>query len=346
LLLITSNSSGPFLNVRPEKERLFMGQMNTEYTDKWLAYFDYLGFRRRIEVLPAGGVLEDFWEALSQISLEERYEHVRVHKKRASDTLIFYGDDDSRDSFSSVEGSATDFFRSMFLRRIPLRGCLAVGKLYIDEENDIYFGPAFIEAHDTAEGQDWVGFVLTKSARDRISRYRVDGISALDVCMRYRYNEYRVPFKPHGLKDKISSLFRKVFRCRMGRQPVLPAYTMNIRPSSGNARSSDSIRLWNALIEMQDIARDIYCKKKKESREVNVKYENTKNFLLEILPELKELAKDRNRQIDPGVMPTSSGDGRRDCSTRRGLSGRERRGGSAPGQWCGRGSPPGTQGNH
>jgi len=261
-------------------------------------------------MLAPGAVLEDFWESLSQIRLEERYEHVPVHKKWASDTLIFYADDDSCDSFSAVEGFAADFFRSMFLRGIPVRGCLTVGKLYIDEENGIYFGPGFIEAYDVAEGQDWVGFILTKRARDRILSYRVGDLSALDVCTQYRYREYRVPFKPHGLTGKISSVVRRVFRCGMGRKAVLPAYTMNIHPSPGNGRRNDSIRLWNALIDMQVIARDIYCKKKKESRKVNVKYENTKSFLLEIFAELKKLAKDRNCPIDPGLVPTSSGDDR------------------------------------
>ena len=76
--------------------------------------------------------------------------------------------------------------------------------------------------------------------------------------------------------------------------------------------------MWNSLISMQSVAKIylaerkkemssgkygqyrkiiIKCKYMKQYKNVMVKYKNTKNFLFEVFPVLKEIVKNKNRQI-------------------------------------------------
>jgi len=52
------------------------------------------------------------------------------------------------------------------------------------------FGPALIDAYEEAEAQDWLGFILHKTAEERMRHY-----GAVDTLCEYNYIRYPVPFK-------------------------------------------------------------------------------------------------------------------------------------------------------
>ncbi|MBW8042396.1 MAG: hypothetical protein FVQ85_20705 [Planctomycetes bacterium] len=266
-----------------------MGNNNIINGNCWVAYFDILGFRNRVEILPWQSV----WKTYKDILMEIQRNSWAVSCKWFSDTFVFYTPDDSQNSFCDIEGSLRSFFRHMFvIKTIPFRGCLTVGKVYIDLANNVFFGQGFLEAHDVAENEEWIGYVLTENATEKANEYPAKERSVLDVLLQYYYREYDVPFKDNK-KHRL----------------VVPNLKIDLNSNSQQA-VEHQIQLWKALIIMEkDAKRFIYEKIKKEKiagmarcreyKQVLRKYKNTKNFLLEVFPRLKDRIKGKNKQVSP-----------------------------------------------
>jgi len=78
---------------------------------------------------------------------------------------------------------------------IPLRGAMAFGELYVDKENDIFFGKALVEAYRFGEHQDWIGFLLTPSAEAQMETVK------LPARERFYYRRNKIPWKINCEKD-------------------------------------------------------------------------------------------------------------------------------------------------
>jgi hypothetical protein len=109
---------------------------------------------------------------------KEALEHLKKQaqpKKRlgliyswVSDTFIIYSRDDTEKEFAHVEQVARLFFQNLILHRIPVRGALTHGSLYSQSAENIFVGPALIDAYNYGEKQQWVGFILTPSVFKRL----------------------------------------------------------------------------------------------------------------------------------------------------------------------------------
>jgi hypothetical protein len=157
----------------------------------------------------------------------------------------------------------------MFLHGIPMRGCLNIGKLYANEKNGILFGPAHIEAYRLAEGQNWIGFVLSEKTRKKVRNFK--------STYNLRYLAHKVPYNE---KPKLRNLL---------------AYNLKL------VSTVNSTRLSVALGNMKHKA-ILMLRKEKGNKIVNLKrcndykkiiskYENTRKFMLRVYPELKEKIK-------------------------------------------------------
>lgn len=85
-----------------------------------------------------------------------------------SDTFIIYSGSDSLQDFAHVESAARNFFQLLLIKNIPVRGCISHGKLYSQAKQNIFIGPALIEAHLYGEALDWVGFCLAPSVEEKL----------------------------------------------------------------------------------------------------------------------------------------------------------------------------------
>ena len=169
------------------------------------------------------------------------------------------------------------FFRGIFLGEIPMRGCINVGQFYADEDNDIFFGPAHIEAYHLAEGQDWIGLVLSEKAKQKVIDYESKGFKLNNH--HYRCEEYEVPYNKGPQVPKMS------------------AYNLKLLPSNLKLHN----RLWMALNNMKYKAilllsnemrnENVDIEKSPEYRKIITKYENTEKFLFWCYPWLKERKK-------------------------------------------------------
>ncbi|TKJ39431.1 MAG: hypothetical protein CEE38_01450 [Planctomycetes bacterium B3_Pla] len=234
----------------------------------WLAYFDILGFSNMVESFPVEFVRDKFKEALKEV---EQFNAI-CRFKFFSDSFIFYTENVSPYSFQCIRGASAFFFRAMFTRKklphFPMRGCLNVGKFYADEENGIFFGRALIDAYHCAEGQNWIGFVLSDEARRKFEDYESKGFKSSKYSS---FHEYDVPYKKEAKRRN------------------LLAY----RPYSGSPNYPE--RWWEALSNMRNEA-FLALPDEKENENIDTcskckriftKYRNTENYLLFLYPSLQ-----------------------------------------------------------
>ena len=163
--------------------------------DRWVAYFDILGFQNMLEKRKVPGHLPLF--------VKNYYAHVLDALKRAtdyslddlsiawfSDSFLLSARDDTFRSFAHIVSAAGDFFREAVGSMMPLRAAVAFGDFYTDTENSVFVGQALIDAHKCAEAQDWIGLVITPDAYKAQEKFDDSNL------LRDRdYVEYDVPFK-------------------------------------------------------------------------------------------------------------------------------------------------------
>ena len=161
---------------------------------RWLGYFDLLGTS---ELIRSGKINQVF--SAYRVALE----HLHGWKKREasiahawfSDTFLLYSDDDSGESFASIEMVCRWLMFALLRRSIPVRGSLACGQFYADASNSLYLGESLLEAYEWGENQDWIGYILTPSAVSRLDQL------SLHVEERLNYAKYDIPFKKKPGKD-------------------------------------------------------------------------------------------------------------------------------------------------
>lgn len=241
----------------------------------WVAYFDILGFQREVDIAERKGdgrILHAFNKALEEIDWGKPF-FKNVDAAWFSDTFIFYSSDESPEVISIM---AQNFFEQMFSNLIPLRRCLNFGRFYVDKERYIYYGSALNEAYKLAEDQDWIGYILSKKAVEKIKECHTEnGRTCWDVY-KSNYIEYDVPMKNKEMK--------------------LPAYKMGFYSDIPPTIAEDSYyRFTNMWMFAKDAIENDTSLTKEQKQEtleqVKRKYKNTSDFLLEICPLIGERMK-------------------------------------------------------
>jgi hypothetical protein len=133
---------------------------------KWLSYFDLLAWSKFCENADLKTVFKVYQFVLRKLD-EIAKGWPKIRRAWASDTFVFYACDDSPDAFQTIEHISRWFEALMLKEEIPIRGALACDDFYTDEASRVFLGNAIVEAHKYAEGQDWIGFILTPSAERR-----------------------------------------------------------------------------------------------------------------------------------------------------------------------------------
>jgi hypothetical protein len=140
------------------------------YRNRWFAYLDLLGFTNLVKGREIQEVLPVYAEAIKQMRRA-----CKLGKNEAglisswfSDTFIIYSRSDSLQDFAYVENAARIFFQLLLVKNIPVRGCISHGQLYSQAKQNIFVGPALIEAHLYGEALNWVGFCLAPSVEGKL----------------------------------------------------------------------------------------------------------------------------------------------------------------------------------
>lgn len=147
----------------------FYGKSKIRYTKRWFCYFDLLGFSELVLNSSLDLVIPLYQKALIHLEDTNRDAKLRgISVSWFSDTFIIYTQGGRAEDFASIEHIGRIFFQHLIQNKIPIRGALSFGELYTQQEKNIFIGPALIDAYNYGEGQNWLGFLLTPSAVNRM----------------------------------------------------------------------------------------------------------------------------------------------------------------------------------
>jgi hypothetical protein len=191
--------------------------ITNETNKKFIAYFDYLGFKQFIENNDLeyqkqimGNVYRDIESALGQGKLKQTSPSTVIadltnHKINCinfSDTVVFWTKDDSLESLTEILKVTHHFNRRTTLNFFPARGSLVYGEIvYVDykqlnEVGGLYninsvFGKGLVEAHQKAEFQQWSGAVIDETVIQFLDSKKIDVSSYLAPYAKL----HKVPYK-------------------------------------------------------------------------------------------------------------------------------------------------------
>ena len=176
----------------------------------WVAYFDILGFKKKVTNFEnqngegsLGIFVKYFYdEIINELKQQSEYHPDKVFITWFSDTFMFFTRDDSVESFSRMHKSFDISCRKIISTMKPLRGAIGFGQLYADISKNLFLGSGIVNAYEYAEKQNWIGYIVTREANNRLNELGVD-LSRWKTA----FMEYPVPFHQKGEKDKTLKLF-------------------------------------------------------------------------------------------------------------------------------------------
>lgn len=172
-----------------------------------------------------------------------------------SDTIVLFTKSDSTEELRCMIVLVTEIFHKAMCRCVPIRVGLSFGKFYFNFDKSMYAGPALIEAYHVGEAAQWLGIVFSESVQDKATALNMtSGRSKVVV-------EWAVPLK--GNKSKT---------CFVVNWPALCA----------NDLEAD-ISLPLSVTQFYQAFEKTFGDFKVLPDEVKMKYENTVNFMNELL---------------------------------------------------------------
>ena len=179
---------------------------------RWLGYFDLLGIQNVIKHNNTVSVFVIYQRAIEQIIAREAAID-NVEYVWFSDTFLIYTIDDSIQSFRDINFFCRWF--AFFLITgsavpVPVRGSISCDSLYVDKENDLFFGKGLVEAYEYGESQNWIGFILCPSAQMQLE------VLGYPAELRVNYAYTNIPYN-----KRESKLIKNLPACILG-QGVSP----------------------------------------------------------------------------------------------------------------------------
>ncbi len=171
-----------------------------------VAVCDILGFKRLVMTRPLDQLLErqlSFFRRLLSYSI--KHENVpdlppnlidlraqnRVGFAMFSDTILIYSKDDDDISCRNVIETVAWIILTNMSTELKIRAGIAYGEFFADPENELYYGPALVEAYELEKAQEWAGGSLTIGAAKRIPP-----ITSTGERFQWYICNYPVPLKP------------------------------------------------------------------------------------------------------------------------------------------------------
>lgn len=164
----------------------------------FVALFDVLGFKKRIETTPLETVVEGY-QRLRGLKLRARsipiMSQARVHMESVgttifSDTILLWCDDDSN-AVQSLLTACAVLVASAIEERWPLRGGIAYGDCLLNRETRTFVGPPIVQAYQLEQSQEWLGAALHETALNHKTLGTL--IRSTDDVI-----QYAIPVKPNA----------------------------------------------------------------------------------------------------------------------------------------------------
>jgi hypothetical protein len=185
-----------------------------QQSDRFVGYFDILGFRNAIYRRGITSLTEVYSEAIelmhqTQIAKFEivgpaqstgqimkwfeKIDHVTIF----SDSIFVFSKDSSPVSFTAMCQFSNTIFRHFFRRMLPLRGAIVHGDVVLDAKKNLFLGDGIIMAYELAESLNALGVVLSPDLP-----VPVPSLLALDCEVRRKDGTLTLKIPVTGMSEK------------------------------------------------------------------------------------------------------------------------------------------------
>ena len=167
-----------------------------EQSEKYIAFLDILGFKDLvtnnshedlmhkvqnllipiIETALSNGKMKRVQRDGIDISIAD-VENIKIHSLSISDSIMFWTDDDSLESFIQIVVAVALTLRGGFYCGLPMRGAISMGRLsffnqsYGHTKNNMHsllMGEGLVSAYSMENKQEWSGCVVDKKCVEKV----------------------------------------------------------------------------------------------------------------------------------------------------------------------------------
>lgn len=186
----------------------------------WVAHFDILGFKHRINYEDQSLLLEILKSSIDEVieKLKEDISHFEdvIDYTSYADTFIIYSKAMEKNGYPALVRTSKNFLNTCVCKRLPVRGAISYGELILGHNGKVIMGKAFLESYQYGEDQNWVGLLLTPSASSQLKSMKLDPI-------RHGFINRDIPLRKYSIFDENVYGYRFIdngsvnFKC-----PLLP----------------------------------------------------------------------------------------------------------------------------
>lgn len=139
--------------------------------ERFVAYFDIMGFKNMICTKPTNGIYCQFKELLDGLKNKLKT-HKHLSYSAFSDLIVIITEDDSDKSFTQLADAALMMMQDTFFHfKWGMSGCIAKGDVTYDKERNIFLGQPIVDSFLATEDIDYYGVVIHKSAVQDVKKY-------------------------------------------------------------------------------------------------------------------------------------------------------------------------------
>lgn len=159
-----------------------MNELETKKkNEKYVLYADIMGFKERVMRTKHEDLkkeLKKLRQELDDWLLLFLYEKETFKVSFFSDSVLIV-DENTKDGFERISKAAIGLMRSSLEHKFPLKGAIAKGEFTYEEEKQLFFGEAIIDAFLLEEQVHYYGIVAHHSVEEDIKEYSKGKIKEL-----------------------------------------------------------------------------------------------------------------------------------------------------------------------
>lgn len=165
-----------------------------------VAFLDVLGFKKMIQTMELTEIAKQYKNLVLSIQhLDAYYQSINGEKNKLckqfifSDSIVLFANDDSEKSFIDLVTYTWRFLQMSIAMKLPLRGAITYGEVYIDEINNVFLGEGLVNAVLLESKQEWIGVIIDHVLEEKYeSVFSNENLKVLTNSLMYKYD---VPFK-------------------------------------------------------------------------------------------------------------------------------------------------------
>ncbi|MBQ9869207.1 MAG: hypothetical protein IJM32_06065 [Ruminococcus sp.] len=142
-----------------------------------VAYFDILGFKKRIENTPLQKLSSEYEKIITQTDGRFYVKDGKIERQELcyryifSDSIFLIAKNDTNESFIDMISYAWRMMQMFIVSGFNLRGAVTYGELYANIDTKVFVGQSIVDAVILEGKQDWMGAVVDNSVIERYGSF-------------------------------------------------------------------------------------------------------------------------------------------------------------------------------